>query len=85
MEHDYKRVEETIDKIEAVRARSNVLWMNVVRLAMRLDPAAARAIFDEIEANDEEILRLSRWMRTGRASSVYDGPDQTNKPSSASP
>ena len=31
-------------------------WMDVVRLALRLAPKQARAIFREIEKNDEKIL-----------------------------
>ena len=49
-----------ISAIQRVRAKNNILWMDVVRLAMRLARKKARAIFKKIEANDRKITELIR-------------------------
>lgn len=54
--------ERTVDQIQAVRSLNNKRWMDIVRLAMRVAPKQARAIFREIEANDAKILKLSGKM-----------------------
>lgn len=51
-----ERDEHLIDKLQAIRAETNVLWMKIVRLAMREAPEEARAIFREIEKNDARQL-----------------------------
>lgn len=48
-----------IDKIEEIRSHNNTLWMDIVRLVMRVAPKEARKIFARIEANDQEITKLT--------------------------
>lgn len=50
---------ELIDRIEAIRARNNVHWMNLVRLAFELAPDRARGILQEIARLDGEVRRLT--------------------------
>jgi hypothetical protein len=52
--------EPLVRKIQAIRSKNNVAWMGLVRLALRLAPKQARAIFRKIEANDAKILREIR-------------------------
>jgi hypothetical protein len=54
------RDEALIDRLQEIRSRSNVLWMGIVRLAMREAPEEARAIFRQIEANDRQQLDAIR-------------------------
>jgi len=46
--------------MEAVRARNNRLWMDIVRLARRVAPEEFRRIARQIEANDAEIASIFR-------------------------
>lgn len=50
--------EATLAEIEAVRARNNVAWMALLRLALRVAPEEARALLAEITANDQAVSRL---------------------------
>jgi len=49
-----------VDAMEAVRARNNRLWMDIVRLARRVAPEEFRRIARQIEANDAEIASIFR-------------------------
>lgn len=50
---------ELIDQIEAIRARNNTHWMDLVRLAFRTAPVEARALMQQIQQCDGEVRRLS--------------------------
>jgi hypothetical protein len=54
------RDDSLIDRLQEIRSRSNVLWMQIVRIAMREAPEEARGIFREIEANDRAQLDAIR-------------------------
>lgn len=47
-----------IDGIEQVRTRNNVNWMQLLRLAFRCDPFAAKKILKNIHRDDSEISHL---------------------------
>ena len=47
-----------IDAIQNVRSRNNVNWMNILKLAFRLDPAAAKKIMKKINYDDKKISQL---------------------------
>lgn len=47
-----------INEIEKVRANNNVLWMNIVRIAMELDPIRTKKILYDITQNDQTIIYL---------------------------
>jgi len=49
---------DTIDKIEKVRARNNVNWMDVLRLAFTHAPEEARDLLRKINREDAEISEL---------------------------
>ena len=49
-----------IDKIEMVRAKNNVNWMEVLRTAVKADPANTLPLIREISKCDDEINRLLR-------------------------
>ena len=48
----------TISKIEKIRSKNNVNWMDVLRLAFKLDPIAASKIMKKINHDDKQIAKL---------------------------
>ena len=47
-----------IDKIEKIRGKNNVNWMNILRLAFKLDPKSASKIMKKINYDDKKISSL---------------------------
>lgn len=47
-----------ISKIEKVRSKNNVNWMNILRLAFKLDPNSAKKIMKKINYDDKKISKL---------------------------
>ena len=47
-----------IKKIEKIRSKNNVNWMNILRLAFKLDPIAAKKIMKKINYDDKQISKL---------------------------
>jgi uncharacterized membrane protein len=47
-----------IDKIQKIRAKNNVNWMNILRLAFKLNPKKASAIMKKINYDDKKIAQL---------------------------
>ena len=47
-----------IGQIEKVRAKNNLNWMNILRIAFREDPEAAKKCFRKINQQDKQINRL---------------------------
>ena len=47
-----------IKQIEKIRARNNVNWMNILRLAFKLDPNEAKKIMKKINYDDKKISQL---------------------------
>jgi hypothetical protein len=50
--------EELVNEMERIRSANNVNWMNLVRLALRVAPTEARAIFADIQQKDREIAGI---------------------------
>jgi UDP-4-amino-4,6-dideoxy-N-acetyl-beta-L-altrosamine N-acetyltransferase len=48
-----------IDQIEAARARNNVNWMNILRIAVEKSPVNAKQIIAEIKELDQRISALT--------------------------
>ena len=48
----------TISKIEKIRSKNNVNWMNILRLAFKLDPDGAKKIMKKINYDDKKISQL---------------------------
>lgn len=47
-----------LDQIEKIRAKNNVNWMNVLRLAFKLDPKQSSKIMKKINYDDKKISKL---------------------------
>ena len=47
-----------ISKIEKIRSKNNVNWMNILRLAFKLDPKGASKIMKKINYDDKKISSL---------------------------
>ena len=47
-----------IDKIEKIRSKNNVNWMNVLRLAFKLDANQAKKIMQQLNYDDKKISQL---------------------------
>jgi uncharacterized membrane protein len=47
-----------ISKIEKIRSKNNVNWMNILRLAFKLDPKKAAKIMKKINYDDKKISDL---------------------------
>ncbi|MDA9838487.1 hypothetical protein N9B99_02620 [Candidatus Pelagibacter sp.] len=52
----------TIDKIEKIRSKNNVNWMNLLRLAFKLDPKNAAKIMMKINYDDKKISKLLKQL-----------------------
>jgi UDP-4-amino-4,6-dideoxy-N-acetyl-beta-L-altrosamine N-acetyltransferase len=55
-----KRSDTVIDLIESARARNNLNWMNILRLAIDKAPSVAKPLVAEIHNTDAEINQLSQ-------------------------
>ena len=47
-----------INKIEKIRSKNNVNWMNILRLAFKLDPKNSAKIMKKINYDDKKISNL---------------------------
>ena len=47
-----------IDKIEKVRGKNNINWMDILRLAFELDSSRASRIIKKIKLDDKKISNL---------------------------
>ena len=47
-----------IKQIENIRSKNNVNWMNILRLAFKLDPINASKIMKKINYDDKKIAKL---------------------------
>ena len=47
-----------INQIEKIRSKNNVNWMNVLRLAFKLDPKGTSKIMKKINYDDKKISKL---------------------------
>ena len=52
------RYQLTIDKVEKIRSKNNINWMNILRLAFKLDPVASKKIMKKINYDDKKISKL---------------------------
>ncbi len=53
-----------IDQIEKIRSKNNVNWMNVLRLAFKLDANQAKKIMQKINYDDKKISQLLKKLST---------------------
>ena len=53
-----------IDQIEKIRSKNNVNWMDVLRLAFKLDANQAKKIMQKINYDDKKISQLLKKLST---------------------
>lgn len=56
---------EIIDEIQRIRSNNNQVWMDLVRLAVRVAPEESKKLFGRITDNDEKVSRLLRALANG--------------------
>ncbi len=49
-----------IDIIQDIRAKNNILWMNILRIAMQKSPQETGKILSEIQNNDKRITEITK-------------------------
>ena len=49
---------DVISKIEKIRSKNNVNWMDILKLAFKLDPQKASKIMKKINYDDKKISSL---------------------------
>lgn len=52
---DYLKI---INQIEKIRSKNNVNWMNLLRLAFKLDPQETKKIMKKVNYDDKKISNL---------------------------
>ena len=55
MKKNYNKI---INQIQKVRSKNNVNWMNILKLAFKLDPKKASKIMKKINYDDKKISKL---------------------------
>ena len=55
MKKNYNKI---INQIQKIRSKNNVNWMNLLRLAFKLDPNNASNIMKKINYDDKKISSL---------------------------
>ena len=55
-----KKSKEIIEKIQNIRGRNNVNWMDILRIAFEKSPEKTKSIFKRIFYDDKSINKLSR-------------------------
>ena len=53
-----KEYSKIINKIQLLRKKNNVNWMDMLRLAFRHDPSGAAGIMANIYADDQKVSNL---------------------------
>ena len=46
---------QTIDYIESVRSSNNMLWMRILKIALKHSPAETKELLRDIKTNDDRI------------------------------
>ena len=59
----YKKNLEIINKIQKIRSKNNVNWMNILRLAFKHDPHNASKIMSKINTDDKKINDLVKKLK----------------------
>ena len=55
---NYKHYLKVINQIQKIRSKNNVNWMNILKLAFKLDPKNASKIMKKINNGDKKIASL---------------------------
>ena len=59
----YKKNLEIINKIQKLRCKNNLNWMNILRLAFKHDPQNASKIMSKINTDDRKINDLVKKLK----------------------
>ena len=51
-----------INKIQKIRSKNNVNWMNMLRLAFKFDPKSASKIMSKIYIDDQRISKMVKQL-----------------------
>jgi hypothetical protein len=62
----YNKSVKVVDKIQAIRSKNNVNWMNLLKLALRLDPKKTSEILSKIYADDQKISKLVSKLKNNK-------------------
>ena len=60
MKKNYNKI---INEIQKIRGKNNVNWMNILKLAFRLDSGAASKIMKKINYDDKKISELLKKLQ----------------------
>ena len=55
-----KNYNSIINKIEPIRSKNNINWMDLLRLALKLDHKSTSKILSEIYKDDQRISKLAK-------------------------
>lgn len=59
----YKKTLKIVDEIQKVRSKNNKNWMDLLRLALKLDHKASSKILSQIYKEDQKISKLAKKLR----------------------
>ena len=59
MKKNYNKI---INQIQKIRSKNNVYWMNILKLAFKLDPKKASKIMNKIGNDDIKISKLLKQL-----------------------
>ena len=55
---NHNRHNKLINKVQQIRSRNNVNWMNILKLAFRFAPKEASGLMKKINSDDKKISTL---------------------------
>jgi hypothetical protein len=56
----YKKSLRLINKIQQIRSKNNVKWMDLLRLSLRLNPKKTAKLLFQIYAYDQQISKIAK-------------------------
>jgi folate-dependent phosphoribosylglycinamide formyltransferase PurN len=59
----FKKSEKIVDQIQKIRSKNNVNWMNLLKLALQLNPKETSLILSKIYQDDQKISKLIQKLR----------------------
>ena len=59
----YKKNLQIINQIQKIRSKNNINWMNLLKLALRLDPKETSLILSKIYQDDQKISKLIKKLK----------------------
>ena len=68
---------EIIDELEKVRAKNNINWMNILRLAFKNSPEEAREIIFKINQKDNQISKILEKLSKNKSSQYNENISET--------